>query len=154
VTRSKHQKTRRGPTQHKPAPAHAVGAERQTAARPWLFAAVLAALTLLGFAPSLANDFVAFDDYQFIRYFADFNPPTLGAIGKYWTKPYPDMYTPVLWTAWGLLAFAARSQSPSGDVSCQSKPFGAYSGRPPSPIPRGSVPTSRRGPPRSPHIGR
>jgi tetratricopeptide (TPR) repeat protein len=75
---------------------------------------LLGAITFFVFAPSLRNDFVAFDDMAEIVGRPDYNPPSLAKLVHYWKEPVPDLYTPVLWTVWGLLAFVARTRDATG----------------------------------------
>lgn len=81
---------------------------------PAAWAVLLGAITFLVFAPSLRNDFVAFDDIPEIVARPDYNPPSLPKLAHYWKEPVPDLYTPVLWTVWGLLAFVARTEDANG----------------------------------------
>jgi tetratricopeptide (TPR) repeat protein len=82
--------------------------------RPLAWAVLLGTITFLVFAPSLRNDFVAFDDMAEIVGRPDYNPPSLAKLVHYWREPVPDLYTPVLWTVWGLLAFVARTRTATG----------------------------------------
>jgi hypothetical protein len=49
---------------------------------------VLLALCVLAHFPILRNEFVNFDDIEFIRDNRDFNPPHLAALVHYWRGPY------------------------------------------------------------------
>jgi Tfp pilus assembly protein PilF len=114
-------------TQQTKSPRKARAAERARSTsifhHPAGWAVLLAVITAVAFAPTLRNDFVAFDDVEYVVRHADYNPPSLAKLGHYWTEPYPDMYTPVLWTVWGLLAFVARTQDASGAVHWSALPY-------------------------------
>jgi tetratricopeptide (TPR) repeat protein len=102
------------------AAAAAAAADAETAGsrgvfkHPAAWGVLLGAMTFVVFAPSLRNDFVAFDDMAEIVARPDYNPPSLAKLAHYWKEPDTDLYTPVLWTVWGLLAFVARTRDASG----------------------------------------
>ena len=92
---------------------------------PAVWAAVLGALVLVAFGPALGGQFVAFDDDTELVGRPEYNPPAFSNFERFWTAPYPDLYTPVLWTVWGLLAFVARTEDAEG-VSWDPLPYHAF----------------------------
>lgn len=80
--------------------------------------ALLALACVVAMGPVLANGFVSWDDYQTVARNRWFNPPSLGTLGHFWTTPHMDLYVPVTYTAWWLLAEVSYFFSPdSGAVS-------------------------------------
>ncbi len=72
----------------------------------------LIALTLLAMHGVCANEFSSYDDYYTIVANPDFNPPTVGSILSYWTRPFMSLYVPVTFSVWGAVAFIARTNAP------------------------------------------
>jgi hypothetical protein len=68
-------------------------------------------LTFLVFCPVLGHGFLdAWDDNIAITGNADYNPATISKLVHYWVPPPRDeFFVPVMYTAWGLVAMAARS---------------------------------------------
>ncbi len=120
MKREKERSTRRGRARRGPAGAGVPGAvswpgaSRAGAAG---LAAALAVVSVLAFARVFSYDFVAFDDVEAIVQRPEFNPPTLAALGRFWTLAYSDLYTPMLWTGWWVLAFLGRSAGGSWDAT-------------------------------------
>ncbi len=73
----------------------------------------LAAILILVFWPLATADYVRWDDPHNLFSNPDMNPPTLAAVGKYWTQwrtGYKHLYVPVTYTIWSILAkFAATT---------------------------------------------
>jgi hypothetical protein len=86
-----------------------------SAGRARLLGGLLLLVTLLAFGPALRHEFVNWDDFEAIVNNPSFNPPRLANLVEYWTKPAFKFYVPVLWTAWGLLAFVAQEPAPTGN---------------------------------------
>lgn len=91
-----------------------------------LIVAGLALLTLLAFLPTFGNGFIAFDDIDWLTANPDYNPPSFAKFGRSWTQAYPDLYTPMLWTVWGLLAFISRTTTSGGQVVWDPMPYHAF----------------------------
>src|SRR5690348_11001441 len=68
---------------------------------------VLIALCALAYFPTLRNEFVNFDDIEFIRDNRDFNPPRLDAIVRYWRGPYFGGAFPLTYSFLGGVAVLA-----------------------------------------------
>jgi tetratricopeptide (TPR) repeat protein len=62
--------------------------------------------------PSVANDFVDWDDLPIIVKNPRFNPPTFASVGWYWTHVQWNLYQPVTATMWGLLAWLGWVDTP------------------------------------------
>lgn len=54
--------------------------------------------------PVLGNGFVSWDDYQTVARNRWFNPPSLGTLAHFWTTPHMDLYVPVTYTVWWVVA--------------------------------------------------
>lgn len=67
-------------------------------------ALVLAVVVLLTFGRLTLAQFTWFDDQGTIVRNPDFNPPTWAGIGRAWTHPQADIYAPLTYTLWGVLA--------------------------------------------------
>lgn len=74
--------------------------------------AVLILLTLAVFWPMAQFDFVAWDDLENVASNKDFNPVTVESFQNFWTRPYRNMYIPIAYSTWALIALAARSSAP------------------------------------------
>ena len=95
-------------------PSGAVRRRRRTLLLP---GCVVAGVALLAFAPVLRHEFVEGDDRSAIQHNPRLNPPTAAGLARYWTdmRPHKEFYVPVNYTAWWLLAHAARRAGPAGD---------------------------------------
>jgi hypothetical protein len=85
--------------------------------RPFVGALLLFVVTLLVFSPVLTHHFVlSWDDRTAILTNPDYNPPRLGKLVHYWTRPPAGglFYVPITYTIWGLLAMVARGSAPAG----------------------------------------
>src|SRR4051794_24667942 len=82
-------------------------------------AAVIAIVTLMAFAGVFSLDFVAFDDFEAIVSRPEFNPPTAASFQRVWGVGYSELYTPLLWAGWWVLALVGRGQ----DGSWNAAPF-------------------------------
>src|SRR5580658_3415229 len=93
-------------------------AEQRPHRSPVLFTAaqcfLLVAVTFLTFRPILRNGFIDWDDRDLVADNPDFVAPHPILIAHYWTKPFGGLYVPLTYTAWGLIASAAR---PSGGTA-------------------------------------
>src|SRR5881396_3414394 len=69
--------------------------------------AALLVLTLAAFAPVLRNEFVSWDDEQTIVRNPWLNPPTTESLGRAWREPKMDIWAPLTYTAWWLVAHVA-----------------------------------------------
>src|SRR5665213_416951 len=76
--------------------------------RGWMAPALLILATLVVFAPVCAAGFVYWDDNLNVFKNAALNPPTLHSVAHFWWDPYLDLYIPLTYTVWGLLAMAAQ----------------------------------------------
>lgn len=65
---------------------------------------VIALVTVAVLSPIVGNSFLHWDDQLNLTENPDFTPVTVAGVMKYWRKPYLDLYIPVTYTAWGLLA--------------------------------------------------
>jgi cytochrome c-type biogenesis protein CcmH/NrfG len=87
-----------------------------------LGAAAVALIVLIVFAGVFSLDFVAFDDFEAIVSRPEFNPPTAASFGRIWGLHYSELYTPLLWVGWWLLAFLGRGE----DGSWSAAPYHSF----------------------------
>jgi tetratricopeptide (TPR) repeat protein len=74
---------------------------------------IVAAMVLLTYWPVLGHRLDGWDDWMNLRGNADFNPPTLRSIARYWKAPAFDLYAPLTFSAWGAIAlFAYQPDAP------------------------------------------
>ncbi|QOV90816.1 tetratricopeptide repeat protein [Humisphaera borealis] len=78
---------------------------------------VLAVLACVVFGRGIGNDFVDWDDTTAIVYNPDYNPPSLDKLGHYWTQPFRNFYAPVLYSVWGIAAYAAYDEYVPPDIT-------------------------------------
>lgn len=78
----------------------------------WLPLVFLIIATFAVFAPVCGSEFVAWDDNLNVSKNPSFNPPTIETVAEYWKGPYLDLYIPVTYTIWGLLAAVAQVSVP------------------------------------------
>ncbi|HWE03296.1 MAG TPA: tetratricopeptide repeat protein [Tepidisphaeraceae bacterium] len=83
-----------------------------TTGRDWIALALLAVITFAVFAPVCGATFVYWDDNLNVSKNASLNPPTVESVAHFWWDPYLDLYIPLTYTAWGLLAMAAQLPQP------------------------------------------
>ena len=77
----------------------------------WFLAAVVAVVASLALCRIAGHPFLDWDDQINLGQNPKFNPVTFGALGYYWAHPLADLYIPVTYTVWGLLAFVARDET-------------------------------------------
>jgi tetratricopeptide (TPR) repeat protein len=65
---------------------------------------LLVAAVVIAFARVVPCDFSAMDDASTISFNARLNPPSVESLAWYWTHPEGELYIPVTYTAWTLLA--------------------------------------------------
>ena len=97
----------------------AVGAGNGAAggAARWGPIALLVVVPLIAFWPLYFADFTSWDDLVWVGRNPAFNPPTVQSIGAFWDPrhPFEDLYVPVTFTAWGIVAAAARLDTPDAN---------------------------------------
>jgi protein O-mannosyl-transferase len=59
-----------------------------------------------------AHEFVVWDDGINVTHNPLLNPPSLQNVLTFWRRPYQEMYVPLTYTTWSLLARAARVDTP------------------------------------------
>src|SRR3954469_7863666 len=64
----------------------------------------LIALVLIAYSPLFTADFTVWDDRYNIAENPHLNPPTLAGVWYYWQHAAFDLYIPVTYTAWAILA--------------------------------------------------
>jgi len=80
--------------------------------RSSLYPLLLLIATVLVFGRITTNDFTYWDDAGTIHHNPRLNPPTLKNVFWYWGHSELGLYIPVTYTVWGVLASAARLDSP------------------------------------------
>jgi hypothetical protein len=59
------------------------------------------------FIPVLRHGFVNWDDQAQLYQNPDFNPPTVAKVMRYWREPHMQLYLPLTYSVWGVVAAAA-----------------------------------------------
>ena len=88
-------------------------------------AIIVACLAIVVFLPTITYDFLSWDDYLTLAKNSHFNPPPGESvdIGYYWANPHMDMYAPLTYTLWGLLAGQAHTETPDPDSGVTLNPM-------------------------------
>src|SRR2546423_3144236 len=73
---------------------------------------LLVVITLGTYAPLMGHSFTLMDDPRTLTENPRFNPPTWGAIGYYWTHPHMELWVPVTYSVWGVLAMGTYVATP------------------------------------------
>ena len=85
---------------------------------PWLpLALLVAAVTVIVLWPVCSGEFLDWDDVKTIARNPALDPPTIGKIAELWNpgRPYMDLYVPVTYSVWGLVAaVSGRTAAPDG----------------------------------------
>ncbi len=70
---------------------------------------------LLAFFPVFVADFSNWDDNYNIAENPRLNPPTLQSVGFFWAHPIFDLYVPMTYSAWAVLAKVSYVAQPDAD---------------------------------------
>src|SRR6266496_5848582 len=70
---------------------------------------ILIVVSFLTYCRVLRFDFTSCDDYETVARNPKLNPPTPQSMAQFWTRPQMDLYVPVTYTLWALVANASRS---------------------------------------------
>src|SRR6266850_60278 len=80
--------------------------------RSSVYPLLLVVATILVFGRIATHDFTYWDDSGTIHHNPRLNPPSVKTVGWYWSHSELGLYIPVTYTAWGILASAARLDAP------------------------------------------
>src|SRR4051812_16914464 len=69
-----------------------------------LMVAALVAAIFIAYSPLFLADFTSWDDLFNVGINPRFNPPTWRGVAYYWQHPAFDLYIPVTYSLWGLIA--------------------------------------------------
>jgi len=89
--------------------AHAQGRARPV---PWLVLVCLAAAAALW--PVCLCGFTSWDDYDTVARNPHLNPPTWAGLAGHWRHPSMDIYVPLTYTAWAVVAWVSGALHPDG----------------------------------------
>ncbi len=95
-----------------PQPSPAAPGNRES---PWLVWLLLVVTTLVVFAPVVSSKFTTWDDNLNVSKNPWFNPPTTDSMLEMWRHPVYDLYIPLTYTVWGILASLAELPVPDSD---------------------------------------
>jgi hypothetical protein len=99
------------------------GSARGRSSRPAFFAGVIVAgITFIVFSPCLFFGFVGWDDLLVVAGNPRYNPPTLESVGFYWTHRGFNLYQPLTYSLWGVLAKLSGLPTP-GPAGVRMDPF-------------------------------
>jgi tetratricopeptide (TPR) repeat protein len=74
----------------------------------WLAIALVIALPIAALWPVCTHDFTAWDDNSTVSENPSLNPVTVHSLHTWWTTTKMDLYVPVTYTVWGIIALTAR----------------------------------------------
>jgi hypothetical protein len=77
----------------------------------WLIPLVLILAIFLCFWPAVGFEFSSWDDGINVTENARFNPPRLSNIGWFWSHPFQNLYIPLTYSIWLLVALAAQTKN-------------------------------------------
>jgi len=86
----------------------------------WIVAATVIVATLIALGQIKSHAFLWWDDDKNFTLNPRFNPGTLNSLGYYWVNPAFDLYVPVTYTVWGVLALFAAGSSGGGGLDPQA----------------------------------
>jgi hypothetical protein len=93
-------------------------------AHPLLAARVAIVLAVLVvFSPVVGHDFGGWDDGMNLVENSDFNPPTLDRVLRYWRAPAFDLYAPLTFSVWGVVARVAYDPTATMAPHLRAMPF-------------------------------
>jgi tetratricopeptide (TPR) repeat protein len=75
---------------------------------------ILILLTIVVFSPVAGHEFTSWDDELTIARNPRFNPPTVAGALYYWRHPHMQLYVPVTYSVWALVAAVATRTAPGG----------------------------------------
>src|SRR3954471_22673607 len=70
----------------------------------WPMRGVIAVAVLIAFGISVGHGFVGWDDQDLITGNRNVNPPTLAGLAHHWRAPDHQLYIPVVYSVWWVLA--------------------------------------------------
>lgn len=73
--------------------------------KPWVLSLILVAITLAVFWPVWKFDFIDWDDWRLLAENPDFSPVNWSAIWGYWIHGHSNLYAPLTYTLWAVLAW-------------------------------------------------
>ncbi|HEX4124719.1 MAG TPA: hypothetical protein VHY37_08335, partial [Tepidisphaeraceae bacterium] len=73
----------------------------------WLAILLLVAAPLAALAPVCTHDFLNYDDFDQVAANPAYRPVTGHSLIEWWTAPRMDLYMPVTYTVWGIIALDA-----------------------------------------------
>jgi hypothetical protein len=78
----------------------------------WGVVALLVIATFATYIPVCWSDFTTWDDNLNVSRNPYLNPPSVEGVAHFWVTPHMALYIPVTYTIWGILAAAARLDTP------------------------------------------
>lgn len=81
----------------------------------WIALVLLLGLTVFTFRGVFSHQFVEWDDHAFLFRNPDLNPPTVAILKRFWTWPYRNLYQPIPYSIWWLIAhfqYVANGNAP------------------------------------------
>lgn len=78
----------------------------------WLPSILLIVIAAAVLGPACVHEFTDWDDGINITQNPYLNPPSLGALGHFWAHPYDQLYIPLTYTVWWVLAHLAHLDTP------------------------------------------
>lgn len=89
-----------------------IAARRDRGGSRWWIPLLLVLCIVAALWPVCVNDFTTWDDYPNVAKNPYFNPVTVEGVLRFWQRPAMDLYIPVTYTVWGVLAAVAGRDTP------------------------------------------
>jgi tetratricopeptide (TPR) repeat protein len=70
----------------------------------WLSVGALLLIVFALFGPALLHPFSPWDDLGAVRENPHFHPPTASGLAAFWRAPYRELYVPIVYTVWWMVA--------------------------------------------------
>lgn len=86
---------------------------------------ILVAAAIVAHAPGVGGAFTLWDDHNTIVENPSFAPPTLAGLARHWREPHMDLYVPITYTAWWVIAKLAWRGGVAPDGYLDARPFHA-----------------------------
>src|SRR5688572_11177243 len=97
-------------------------ADRERGGSSGIHVILIVVATLLALSPLTIADFTSLDDESTVARNPKLNPPTGEGLRYHWAHPHMDLYVPVTYTAWWVLANLAWMSEPDA-TGIQFNPF-------------------------------
>src|SRR5688500_584901 len=82
---------------------------------PTLYLLAVVLLTLTVYGRCVTHEFLAWDDGSMVSANPILTPPSWDSLGRVWSSPTIELYTPLSYTLWSVVAVASRVETADSD---------------------------------------